>query len=82
MKTISQRDLRNDSGKILDAVEAGEIYTISRNGKPVGELRPVGRRTFVPVAELVRTAAHLPPVDYDQFRADLDAVIDQAPLDD
>ncbi|MFF0493882.1 type II toxin-antitoxin system Phd/YefM family antitoxin [Nocardia sp. NPDC004068] len=82
MKTISQRDLRNDSGKILDAVEAGEIYTISRNGKPVGELRPVGRRAFVPIAELLRTAAHLPPVDYTTFRADLDAMIDQDPHDE
>ncbi|MQY23773.1 type II toxin-antitoxin system Phd/YefM family antitoxin [Nocardia macrotermitis] len=77
-----QRDLRNDSGKILDAVEAGESYTISRNGKPVGELRPVGRRTFVPVAELRRTAEHLPPVDYSKFRADLNAMIDQDPHHD
>lgn len=82
MKTISQRDLRNDSGRILDAVEAGETYTINRNGKPVGELRPVARRTFVPVGVLVRTAAHLPPVDYTKFRADLDAMIDQDPHDD
>ncbi|MEU6560973.1 type II toxin-antitoxin system Phd/YefM family antitoxin [Nocardia nova] len=82
MKTISQRDLRNDSGRILDAVEAGQTYTVSRNGKPVGELRPLARRTFVPVAELNRTAAHLPPMDYAAFRADLDAMIDQDSRDD
>jgi prevent-host-death family protein len=83
MKTISQRDLRNDGGKILDAVEAGETYTINRNGKPVGELRPLGRRrTFVPIAELARGAAHLPPVDYATFRDDLDAMTDQDPFRD
>lgn len=77
MKQIQQRDLRNDSGKVLAAVEAGESYIITRNGKPVAKLEPLVRRTFVPVAELTRTSARLPHVDYAQWRADLDAMIDQ-----
>jgi hypothetical protein len=36
-----------------------------------------GRRTFVPWAEAHRAAAKLPAVDYERFRADVDAVIDQ-----
>jgi prevent-host-death family protein len=41
MKTISQRELRNDSGAVLRAVEAGETYRVTRNGTPVAELRPL-----------------------------------------
>ncbi|MFD4456491.1 type II toxin-antitoxin system Phd/YefM family antitoxin [Nocardia sp. NPDC058480] len=76
MKQIQQRDLRNDSGKVLAAVEAGESFIITRNGNPVAKLEPLVRRTFVPVAELARTSARLPRVDYQQWRADLDAMID------
>jgi hypothetical protein len=36
-----------------------------------------GRRAFVPWAEAQRAAAKLPAVDYERFRADVDAVIDQ-----
>ena len=77
MKTIQQRDLRNDSGKVLAAVEAGESFTITRNGKPVAELKPLTKRTFVPIAELTRTSANLPHIDYNEWRADMDAMIDQ-----
>ncbi|MFC4125384.1 type II toxin-antitoxin system Phd/YefM family antitoxin [Nocardia rhizosphaerae] len=76
MKRIQQRDLRNDSGKVLAAVEAGESFIITRNGNPVAKLEPLVRRTFVPVSELARTSAALPHVDYAQWRADLDALMD------
>lgn len=36
-----------------------------------------GRRVFVPWVEVRRAAAKLPAVDYDRFRADVDAVVDQ-----
>ncbi|MEU1985193.1 type II toxin-antitoxin system prevent-host-death family antitoxin [Nocardia sp. NPDC019395] len=77
MRTIQQRDLRNDSGKVLAAVEGGESFTITRNGKPVAELKPLTQRTFVPIAELARTSAHLPRIDYNEWRADMDSLIDQ-----
>ncbi len=76
MRVIQQRDLRNDSGRVLAAVEAGERFTITRNGKPVARLEPIGKRTFVPIAELISTNAAVPKVDYSQWRADLDALID------
>ena len=40
MKTIAQRELRNDNAKVIDAVQAGETFIITRNGEPVAELRP------------------------------------------
>ena len=45
--TISQRELRNDSGVIMRRVEQGESFTVTRNGRLVadlvGEMR-IGRR--------------------------------------
>ncbi len=71
--TISQRELRNDSGQVMAGLDRGESYVITRNGVPVGELRPVRRRAFVPAAVALAAFADLPTVDYRQLRRDLDA---------
>lgn len=77
METIRQRDLRNDSGKILAAVEAGKSFVVTRHGKPIAKLEPLTERTFVPIAELNRTHARVPKIDYARWRADMAALIDQ-----
>lgn len=41
MKTISQRELRNDNAEIVRAVEQGESYIVTRRGVPVARLGPV-----------------------------------------
>lgn len=76
-REISQRELRNDSGSILRAVAAGEDFVVTRNGSPFAELRPLGRRRFVPRTELAKAIAQLTPLDSTAFRADVDAVLDQ-----
>lgn len=43
---ISQRQLRNDSGAILRAVQAGARYIITSNGTEVAEIRPVEADPF------------------------------------
>jgi prevent-host-death family protein len=75
--TIAQRDLRNRSAAIMDAVEAGESFVVTRNGTPVAELRPIApaRRTFVSKAEFARLAP-TERIDFKAFRADLDRVVD------
>lgn len=35
---ISQRELRNESGRILRAVESGEEFVITNRGRPVARL--------------------------------------------
>lgn len=77
-RTISQRELRNDSGEIMRAVEAGESFIVTRNGHPTAELRPLRRRTWVPVAELVDELGSAPAIDAAAFRADIDGVLDQS----
>lgn len=78
-KTIAQRDLRNDNAKVIEAVAAGESFVVTRNGVPVAELRPIRltRRIFVPTVELVALGVVGPRVNPEQFRADLDRVVDQ-----
>lgn len=39
--TVSHRDLRNRSGEVLHAVEAGETYTVTNSGRPVARLVPI-----------------------------------------
>lgn len=75
-RTITQRELRNQSAAILREVAAGRTMIVTRNGTPVGELRPVRPHRFVPRATISDAAARAPRIDAARFRADLDAVID------
>lgn len=72
---VSVRDLRNDGGRVLDRVERGETVTITRNGRPVAELRPLPRRARS-LADVDRRFAGLPPIDESAFRRDVDSLID------
>lgn len=81
IRTITQRELRNDSGAVLREVEAGRTIIVSRNGTPVGELRPIRRRRFVPRATIADASGHAARIDAGKFRADLDAVVDPRPHD-
>ncbi|HEU5309019.1 MAG TPA: type II toxin-antitoxin system prevent-host-death family antitoxin [Acidimicrobiia bacterium] len=75
MTEVSVRELRNHGGDVLDRVEAGERLTVTRNGKPVAELVPIPRRDLA-LDEILRRARTLPPIDPDELRADIDAVLD------
>lgn len=75
--TITQRELRNDSGAIMRALDAGEEFIVTRNGVPVGELRPV-RRRFVNRDTLVLAMQAAPRIVASRFREDVDAVLDQS----
>lgn len=61
MKTISQRELRNDSGQVLRDVERGEGFVVTRRGVPVARVvpldaEPLGHRP-------ARRPAHFSAVD-------------------
>lgn len=42
MRTISQRELRNDNAAVVRGVVEGETYVITRHGVPVARLVPIG----------------------------------------
>lgn len=75
-RTITQRELRNDSGEIMRALDRGEEFVVTRNGVPVGELRPV-RRRHVPRDVLLDAFRGAAPLDPQRFRDDLDEPLDQ-----
>lgn len=73
---ISQRDLRLRSREIMDSVERGQAFTVTRDGHQIGELVPLRRRrTFLSRGEFM-TSAGTSVVDPERFRSDLDAAID------
>ena len=58
----------------MDRLEAGESFTVTRNGRAVGTLSPLnGPRQFVPSNELLTAFEGLPALDAAQLRADADA---------
>ena len=69
------RELRNSGGDVLYRVEHGETLVVTKDGRPVAELRPLPRRSASPM-ELISRRRHIPPVDPAALRADLDALID------
>lgn len=79
-REISQRELRNDSGRIMRELDHGETFVVTRHGVPVAELTPLRRHRFVDAETAVAVFRAAPPVTYEQFRADLDASADQDPM--
>lgn len=83
MTEISQRQLRNDSADILRRAEAGETFTVTRHGRPVGRLTGLTGSSdtdegdpFVALSDLAASATRLPNIDSAAFRRDLDALVD------
>src|SRR3970040_1114447 len=78
-RQITQRELRNESGRIMRALDKGKAFLVTRNGVPVGELTPLRQRVFVPTEAALATCAGAPRVALGRFRKDVDAVVDQDP---
>jgi prevent-host-death family protein len=74
MESIGVRELRDHGGEVLDRVARGETLVVTRDGTAVGELRPVPRQGLS-AAELIARRRHLPQVDPDALRCDLDSVL-------
>jgi prevent-host-death family protein len=71
MAAVTVRELRNDGGRILDRVASGEAMTVTRDGTPVAELRPIPHSPL-DAATLLARWRHLPHVDPIRLRADID----------
>ena len=75
MSQATIRDLRNHGGEVLDRVAKGERVTITRDGRPVAELRPINQPR-VSAEGLLARWRHLPMVDAASFRKDVDEALD------
>ena len=75
MTEVSVRDLRNHGGDVLDSVMRGESVTVTRQGKPVAELRPIAAAGTL--ATTLRERWHaIPVLDLAELRSDLDELLD------
>ena len=87
--TISQRELRNDSGLIMRRVEAGETLVVTRNGTPVADLVPhraeaEERPVFVPVNRIADGVAVLGAwgvAEFERERTAFDDAVDDVDVD-
>lgn len=78
-RRITQRELRNESGRIMRALDKGESFTVTRNGVPVGELVPVRPRLFVAAGTVAAAYRSAPRIARTRFRKDVDAALNQDP---
>ncbi|HME47035.1 type II toxin-antitoxin system prevent-host-death family antitoxin [Mycobacterium sp.] len=76
MDSVTVRDLRNHGGEVLERVARGETVVVTKDGRPIAELRPLPRPSVGP-AELIRRRRNLPDVDPTKLRAEIDAAVDQ-----
>lgn len=61
----------------MDAVERGEEFMVTRDGRDIARLVPLSnRRTFVPAAQFMALGRGLTTVDPEQFRSDIDSMAD------
>ena len=75
MDNVTVRDLRNNGGRVLERVANGESLTVTMDGRPIAELRPLPGRAL-PVATLLARWRRLPAVDPAELRADIDRTLD------
>jgi prevent-host-death family protein len=75
MAEVTIRELRNHGGDVVDRVAAGERLTVTRDGRPVAELRPY-RSAPLRADILLRRWRRLPTLDVRLLRGDLDSVVD------
>lgn len=86
---IAQRELRNNNADILNRVEAGESFVVTRNGIAVADVVPHAKRNAPPMfprtKDLIarRRAAGQPVPDRDTWLRDIrhaDQAIDDDPI--
>lgn len=81
-RTITQAELRNSSASVMDALEGGDDFIITRNGRPVGELRPIHSPRDVVIADLkARMARFADAGSAEEERAEVDEAFGVERLD-
>jgi prevent-host-death family protein len=75
MADVTIRELRNKGGDVIERVIAGEVLTVTRDGRPVARLSPLPGPALTAEVLLARWR-RLPPMDPSSLRRDMDAVID------
>lgn len=72
MRTVSEREWRDDLDAVLNAVAAESTYRIIRNGVEVAKIGPGGGNRGQTAEELVARHRRLPRIDYAAVRREVD----------
>lgn len=73
--SVPVRDLRNNSAALLKRVQQGERVVVTKDGEPVAEVVPL-RRAPLHRDQLLQRWATLPRIDAEQFKKDVDDMLD------
>lgn len=73
--SVPVRDLRNNSAALLKRVQQGERVVVTKDGEPVAEVVPL-RPSPLHRDQLLQRWATLPTIDAEQFKKDLDDMLD------
>lgn len=76
-RSVGVRDLRNSGGDVLERVRSGENIIVTKSGKPIAELRPIGYENLERGVLLGRWR-HLPQLDAAALRADMSQLLDDS----
>ena len=74
--TLTQRELRNESGRVMREVASGATFIVTSNGRPVAELSPIQDTWFSNTAAVLSRFSGAPAVDGGSFKADIDGFVD------
>lgn len=74
-QSVGIRELRNKGGDVLQRVQAGQQFIVTKSGKAIAELRPL-QHTALNSQVLLDRWRNLPIVDLAALRADLASVLD------
>ncbi|MDR1186720.1 MAG: type II toxin-antitoxin system prevent-host-death family antitoxin [Bifidobacteriaceae bacterium] len=75
MKTITATKAARGFSEMLDAVERQESFTITREGKPIAEVRPAKQYTLAGLFEVLERLPRDP-----EWGDDIEAALDEALL--
>lgn len=79
---VNQRELKLHASEIMDAVERGETFTITRNGRRVATVTPIGPRpTFVSKERVSAAFSGAPVLDDRRFREDVRTLFEDEEYD-
>jgi antitoxin (DNA-binding transcriptional repressor) of toxin-antitoxin stability system len=76
-REITRNDLVHHCDAIKRGLDAGESFVVTRAGRPIGELTPIGGRQFVKAGALAAAFRSAARINEDDFRRDVDLVVDQ-----
>ena len=77
---IVQHKLQDEFGRIVQQLDQGDTFVVTRKGAPVGEMTPLPGRWFASADTAIALFEGAPEVDYQRFRADMDAIIGLEPV--